>query len=51
MLYYQGRLLNHGNLVVSDLDPDGNNVEAVYPGPAQRSAPSVVLTPTMPVSQ
>ncbi len=25
-------------------DPDGNNVEAVYHGPAARSAPSVVLT-------
>jgi catechol 2,3-dioxygenase-like lactoylglutathione lyase family enzyme len=27
------------------LDPDGNNVEAVFHGPAERSAPSVVLTP------
>jgi catechol 2,3-dioxygenase-like lactoylglutathione lyase family enzyme len=26
-------------------DPDGNNVEAVYHGPAERSAPSVVLRP------
>lgn len=26
------------------LDPDGNNVEAVYHGPAERSAPSVVIT-------
>ena len=26
------------------LDPDGNNVEAVYHGPIERSAPSVVLT-------
>jgi lactoylglutathione lyase len=25
------------------LDPDGNNVEAVFHGPAQRSAPSVVV--------
>jgi catechol 2,3-dioxygenase-like lactoylglutathione lyase family enzyme len=25
------------------LDPDGNNVEAVYHGPARRSAPSVVV--------
>ena len=25
-------------------DPDGNNVEAVYHGPAERSAPSVVIT-------
>jgi catechol 2,3-dioxygenase-like lactoylglutathione lyase family enzyme len=27
------------------LDPDGNNLEAVFHGPATRSAPSVVLTP------
>jgi catechol 2,3-dioxygenase-like lactoylglutathione lyase family enzyme len=27
------------------LDPDGNNVEAVHHGPAQRSAPDVVITP------
>ena len=27
------------------LDPDGNNVEAVFHGPAERSAPSVVLKP------
>ena len=27
------------------LDPDGNNVEAVFHGPLTRSAPSVVLTP------
>jgi catechol 2,3-dioxygenase-like lactoylglutathione lyase family enzyme len=26
------------------LDPDGNNVEAVYHGPVNRSAPSVVFT-------
>jgi catechol 2,3-dioxygenase-like lactoylglutathione lyase family enzyme len=26
------------------LDPDGTNVEAVYHGPAERSAPSVVFT-------
>ena len=26
------------------LDPDGNNIEAVYHGPAQRSAPSVKIT-------
>ena len=25
------------------LDPDGNNIEAVYHGPAERSAPSVVF--------
>jgi catechol 2,3-dioxygenase-like lactoylglutathione lyase family enzyme len=28
------------------LDPDGNNVEAVYHGPSTRSATSVVITPT-----
>ena len=27
------------------LDPDGNNIEAVHHGPAQRSAGSVVVTP------
>jgi catechol 2,3-dioxygenase-like lactoylglutathione lyase family enzyme len=27
------------------LDPDGNNVEAVYHGPARRSAESVVIIP------
>ena len=26
-------------------DPDGNNIEAVFHGPAQRSAPSVIITP------
>jgi catechol 2,3-dioxygenase-like lactoylglutathione lyase family enzyme len=26
------------------LDPDGNNTEAVFHGPAQRSAPSVKIT-------
>lgn len=26
------------------LDPDGNNIEAVHHGPAQRSAPSVKIT-------
>jgi catechol 2,3-dioxygenase-like lactoylglutathione lyase family enzyme len=26
------------------IDPDGNNIEAVYHGPADRSAPSVVLS-------
>lgn len=29
------------------LDPDGNNVEAVYHGPVRRSAPSVVITPLL----
>ena len=27
------------------LDPDGNNIEAVYHGPARRSAPSVEIDP------
>ena len=27
------------------LDPDGNNIEAVFHGPSERSAPSVVITP------
>lgn len=26
------------------IDPDGNNIEAVFHGPAKRSAPSVVVT-------
>lgn len=26
-------------------DPDGNNIEAVFHGPFERSAPSVVITP------
>lgn len=28
------------------LDPDGNNIEAVFHGPSRRSAPSVLITPT-----
>jgi catechol 2,3-dioxygenase-like lactoylglutathione lyase family enzyme len=27
------------------LDPDGNNIEAVFHGPFERSAPSVIITP------
>lgn len=30
------------------LDPDGNNIEAVFHGPATRSAPSVVIEPKNP---
>lgn len=30
------------------LDPDGNNIEAVFHGPARRSAAAVVITPEMP---
>lgn len=29
------------------LDPDGNNIEAVFHGPNARSAPSVVIEPTV----
>ena len=29
------------------LDPDGNNIEAVFHGPAKRSAPALVITPTI----
>jgi catechol 2,3-dioxygenase-like lactoylglutathione lyase family enzyme len=29
------------------LDPDGNNIEAVWHGPSTRSAPSVVVTPAV----
>ena len=32
------------------IDPDGNNIEAVFHGPAQRSAKSVVLTTTIAAS-
>ena len=41
---HRGRLIDHIQLVVRDLpvlDPDGNNIEAVYHGEAKRSAPSV----------
>jgi len=30
------------------LDPDGNNIEAVFHGPNRRSAPSVIVTPSDP---
>ncbi|WP_114391747.1 VOC family protein [Oleisolibacter albus] len=30
------------------LDPDGNNIEAVWHGPANRSADSVLITPAVP---
>ena len=32
------------------LDPDGNNVEAVHHGPAERSTTSVVVTPKAPTA-
>jgi catechol 2,3-dioxygenase-like lactoylglutathione lyase family enzyme len=28
-----------------NLDPDGNNIEAVHHGPAKKSAESIVITP------
>ena len=38
------RTYHPGYYAAFALDPDGNNVEAVFHGPAQRSADSVVLT-------
>ena len=35
------RLYHPGYYAAFVLDPDGNNIEAVYHGPATRSAPSV----------
>ena len=40
------RAYHPGYFAAYALDPDGNNVEAVYHGPSERSAPSVVVTPT-----
>ncbi len=37
------RTYHPGYYAAYALDPDGNNVEAVYHGPVERSAPSVVL--------
>jgi catechol 2,3-dioxygenase-like lactoylglutathione lyase family enzyme len=37
------RAYHPGYYAAYALDPDGNNVEAVYHGPVERSAPSVVL--------
>jgi len=39
-----GRNYHPGYYAAFLLDPDGNNVEAVYHGPMQRSADSVVLS-------
>jgi len=39
-----GRGYHPGYYAAYVLDPDGNNVEAVYHGPVERSAPSVVFT-------
>ena len=57
---HRGRLIDHIQLVVKDLaaskrfytgyygafliDPDGNNIEAVYHGPAKKSAESILIT-------
>jgi catechol 2,3-dioxygenase-like lactoylglutathione lyase family enzyme len=39
------RAYHPGYYAAFAFDPDGNNVEAVFHGPAERSAPSVVFTP------
>jgi catechol 2,3-dioxygenase-like lactoylglutathione lyase family enzyme len=39
------RTYHPGYFAAFVFDPDGNNVEAVFHGPAKRSAPSVVFTP------
>jgi catechol 2,3-dioxygenase-like lactoylglutathione lyase family enzyme len=39
------RTYHPGYYAAFAFDPDGNNVEAVFHGPAQRSAASVVFTP------
>lgn len=39
------RTYHPGYFAAYVLDPDGNNVEAVYHGPARKSAESVVVTP------
>jgi len=38
------RSYHHGYYGAFVLDPDDNNIEAVFHGPADRSAPSVVIT-------
>jgi len=48
MQFHLGRLIDHVHLRVYGafvLDPDGNNIEAVFHGEARRSAESVVVTP------
>ena len=39
------RSYHPGYFAAYALDPDGNNIEAVYHGPSNRSAASVVVTP------
>ena len=49
MRFHRGRLLDHVHLHTSGydaaflLDPDGSDIEAVYHGPAKRSAAAVVI--------
>jgi catechol 2,3-dioxygenase-like lactoylglutathione lyase family enzyme len=38
------RKYHPGYYAAFTLDPDGNNIEAVYHGPFERSAPAVVIT-------
>lgn len=40
------RVYHPGYYAAFVLDPDGNNIEAVWHGPAERSAESVVVTPS-----
>ena len=42
------RAYHPGYFAAYVLDPDGNNLEAVFHGPARRSAASVVVTPEEP---
>lgn len=39
------RAYHPGYYAAFALDPDGNNIEAVFHGPSDRNAPSVVITP------
>jgi catechol 2,3-dioxygenase-like lactoylglutathione lyase family enzyme len=39
------RAYHPGYFAAFALDPDGNNIEAVFHGPADRSADSVIVTP------
>jgi len=41
-----GRHYHPGYYSAYVLDPDGNNIEAVFHGPTRRSAPSVVIKPS-----
>lgn len=40
------RKYHRGYYAAFVLDPDGNNIEAVFHGPASRSVPSVIVTPS-----